>query len=90
MTKIQKGGDHFPWLKKLMGGDVWPWSIKRLPKDIPLSARELLGRTILVIRPGDPEPQNIEPGLVLIILDDEDHIVDIVFITKTDPKNTIF
>lgn len=90
MTKIQEGGDLFPWLKKPMGGDVWPWSIKQLSKDIPLFTRELLGRTILVIRPNDPEPQNIKPGLVLILLDDEDHILDIFFITETDPQNATF
>lgn len=56
-----------------VGVDTWPWSVR----DIPVSVRDLLGRKVRIVRPGDVVTQEISPGRVTIAISDGSRIEDI-------------
>lgn len=63
------------------GGDgrPWPWSVS----DMPTSIKELVGRKVRVVRPGDVITQEYQPGRVTIHITEEHRIGDI----KIEPGN---
>lgn len=48
------------------GIDGFPWSIDVLPKGVPLSIRDLVGRSIRVVEHGHVVTQEYVPGRVTI------------------------
>jgi len=59
------------------GGDAWPWSVKQVPQSVPMSLRDIIGRTVRVLRPGDHATQEVMPGRVTIYLDDKGRVTDV-------------
>lgn len=58
----------------------WPWSMKRSPaalSEIPVSIKELFGKSCRVVRFDEKTPQDIVPGRVTIILDVDSRICEI-------------
>lgn len=65
-------------MSEMQGGvDVWPWSVKQVPQSVPVSLRDIIGRTVRVLRPGDHATQEIMPGRVTIYLDDNNRVTDV-------------
>lgn len=60
------------------GVDYWPWSVKDIPQEAVLTIRDMIGRTIRVVRPGDHVTQEIQPGRITIHLDAASKATDVV------------
>lgn len=67
-------------MSEIQGGvDAWPWSVKQqVPQSVPVSLRDIIGRTVRVLRPGDRATQEVMPGRVTIYLDDKGRVTDVV------------
>jgi hypothetical protein len=79
-ARVAAGGvDVWPWFyHESDGTDVIPRSLTTLPSNIPLSLRDLVGRRLRVVRPGDKVKMDLVPGRVTIHLDEESRATDIV------------
>ncbi|RSZ60208.1 hypothetical protein HF313_21190 [Massilia atriviolacea] len=59
-----------------MDPTTWPWN---LPQSVPLSLRDLIGRPVRTVRPGDVITLEYIAGRVTFFLDDAGLVADIGF-----------
>lgn len=82
---VDGGVDVWPWSVSDDGGvDILPWSVKQIPASTQISLRDLVGRTIRVVRPGDHVTQEVQAGRVTIHLDENSKAVDVVIESGND------
>jgi len=74
MGEADNGGSH-PWPWSTKGDDWTPWPISRVIGLTALS--ELIGHTCRFVRLTDHVTEDIVPGRVTILLDDQDRIIEI-------------
>jgi hypothetical protein len=72
------GDDTHPWpWGKKSGDDFTPWPLSK--SWIPSGIKELIGRKVRLIKPGDKQPQDYEAGRVTFLVDDQGRIKNVFF-----------
>lgn len=59
-----------------MENHSWPW---KFPESVPLSLRDLIGRPVRTVRPGEVITLEYIAGRVTFFLDDAGRVIDIGF-----------
>lgn len=72
-------------MTEVAGGiDLFPWSTKRIPANYPMSVRDLVGRELQVLGPGQARKKDLVPGRVTIT-HDENFIIQEIDVEPGEP-----